>query len=235
MIENYFTQLSAASSANDVLSELADGAGGEFFHNDNGMKEGLNLLAARPEYVYVLGYSPENLKSDGRYHNLKVVVTNSKDLTLQFRRGYWAPKHATDPAEDAREEIREAVFSREEAQDIPMDLQTEFFKSTETGAELTVVTHLDLKGLKFRKVDDRNNDTLTIVSGLFDSNGNFVNGIQKVVELHLRDQTLAAMQKTRVTMNQTFQVGPGRYVVRVVVRDAEGKTMSARNGGVEIP
>lgn len=116
-----------------------------------------------------------------------------------------------------------------------MDLQTEFFKSTETAAELTVVAHLDLKNLKFRKVDDRNNDTLTVVSGLFDSNGNFVNGIQKVVELHLRDQTLAAIENSRVTMNQTFSVGPGRYVVRVVVRDAEGKTMSARNGGVEIP
>jgi hypothetical protein len=228
-------EIAAAKQQQDVLAELADGTGGTFFHNDNGLKEGLNILAARPEYVYVLGYSPDNLKFDGAYHNLKVTVKSAGNPALQFRRGYWAPKHATDPAEEAREEIREAVFSRDEIQDIPVDLQTEFFKSSETAAELTVVTHLDLKGLRFRKVEDRNNDTLTVVTGLFDSNGNFVSGVQKVLELRLRDQTLAAMLSTRVAMNQSFNVAPGRYIVRVVVRDSEGKTMAARNGGVEIP
>ncbi len=188
-----------------------------------------------PDYVYVLGFSPQDLKNDGSFHNLKVTAKSTSNYSLQFRRGYWAPKRVTDPAEQAREEIREAVFSREEIQDIPVDLQTEFFKSSETTAELTVVTHLDLKGLWFRKADDRNNDTLTMVSSLFDSNGNFVSGTEKIVDLRLRDQTLAAMQAKRVTLNQSFSVAPGRYIVRVVVRDSEGKSMAARNGGVEIP
>ena len=227
--------LSAANQTQDVLGELADGTGGTFFHNDNGLKEGLNILAARPEYMYVLGYSPENLKFDGAYHNLKVSVRNVGNLALQFRRGYWAPNHEADPAEQSREEIREAVFSRDEIQDIPVDLQTEFFKTSDSTAELTVVTHVDLRGLKFRKAEDRNNDTLTVVTGLFDPNGNFVSGIQKTVELRLRDQTLAALPNTRVALNEDFKVAPGRYVVRVVVRDSEGNTMAARNGGVEIP
>lgn len=228
-------QMTAAKQQQDVLGEIADGTGGTFFHNDNGLKDGLNMLAARPEYVYVLGYSPDNLKIDGSYHNLKVTVRNTGAPTVQFRRGYWAPNHATDPAEQAREEIREAVFSRDEIQDIPIDVQTEFFKTGESTAQLTVVTHMDLHALRFRKEGDRNNDTLTMVAGLFDANGNFVSGMQKVVELHLRDQTLAAMSKRPVTMNQSFSVVPGRYLVRVVVRDAEGKSISARNGGVEIP
>jgi VWFA-related protein len=227
--------ISAANQAQDVLGELADGTGGTFFHNDNGLKEGLNILAARPEYMYVLGYSPENLKFDGAYHNLKVSVRNVGNIALQFRRGYWAPNHETDPAEQSREEIREAVFSRDEIQDIPVDLQTEFFKTSDSTAELTVVTHVDLRGLKFRKAEDRNNDTLTVVTGLFDPNGNFVSGLQKVVELRLRDQTLAAIPNSRIALNESFKVGPGRYIVRVVVRDAEGNTMAARNGGVEIP
>jgi VWFA-related protein len=78
-------------TADNVLAELADGTGGTFFHNDNDLKGGLNLLAARPEYVYVLGFSPQALKFDGAYHGLKVTVKNSSGLTLQARRGYWAP------------------------------------------------------------------------------------------------------------------------------------------------
>jgi VWFA-related protein len=237
IISGYLAEagITAAKQQQDVLAEIADGTGGTFFHNDNGLKEGLNILAARPEYLYVLGYSPQDLKTDGSYHSLKVTVRNAGNAALQFRRGYWAPQRATDPAEEDREEIREAVFSRDEIQDIPVDLQTEFFKTAESTAELTVVTHLDLKGLRFRKVEDRNKDTLTVVTGLFDSNGNFVSGVEKVVELRLRDQTLAAMLNTRVTMNQSFSVASGRYFIRVVVRDSEGKTMAARNGGVEVP
>lgn len=225
----------AAMEAADVLADMANGTGGTFFHDNNDLKGGLNILAGRPDYVYVLGFSPQDLKNDGSFHNLKVAVKGGNNYSLQVRRGYWAPTHATDPAEQSREEIREAVFSREEIQDIPVDLQTEFFKSSETTAELTVVTHLDLKGLRFRKAGDRNNDTLTMVSSLFDSNGNFVSGTEKIVDLRLRDQTLAAMQSKRVTLNQSFSVAPGRYIVRVVVRDSEGKSMAARNGGVEIP
>jgi len=53
--------------------------------------------------------------------------------------------------------------------------------------------------------------------------------------MHLRDQTLEKMRNERITVKESFNVAPGRYVVRVVVRDSEGKTMAARNGGVEIP
>jgi hypothetical protein len=94
--------------------------------------------------------------------------------------------------------------------------------------------------LRFRKVEEankeaRNNDTLTVVAGLFDANGNYISGIERVVELHLRDQTLAGLQSTRISFKETFNVAPGRYIVRMVVRDAEGSTMAARNRGVEIP
>ncbi len=141
-----------ADANKDVMAELADGTGGKFFENDNGLKEGLDQLAAPPEYSYVLGFSPQNLKYDGSYHGLKVTLANGKGLELQVRRGYWAPKHAADAAEQTKEEIREAVFSLEEVRDIPVDLTTEFFKMSDAAAELTVASHLDLNGVKFRTV-----------------------------------------------------------------------------------
>jgi VWFA-related protein len=230
--------IAAATQAADVLAEMAYGTGGTFFHNDNDLKDGLNRLAARPEHVYVLGFSPQELKYDGTYHGLKVTLRKSANLDdnleIQARRGYWAPRHAVDSAEAAREELQEIVFSAEEVQEIPVELQTEFFKPEDFKAELTVVARLNLQSLKFRKAGDRNNDTLTMVTGLFDSNGNYVSGVKRVVEMHLRDQTLAALQ-SGINLKETFNVAPGRYVVRLVVRDSEGHSISARNRGVEIP
>ena len=67
-----------ASLSQDLLGEVADGTGGTFFHNSNGLEEGLKELAARPEYVYVLGFSPDNLKLDGSYHALKVSLKSGR-------------------------------------------------------------------------------------------------------------------------------------------------------------
>lgn len=227
--------LQAATEADDVLAEFANGTGGTFFHNSNDLKAGLNILAARPEYVYVLGFSPQELKYDGAYHALKVTVKNSADLTIQTRRGYWAPRHAVDAAEAVKEEIQETVFSRDEVQGIPLTVQTEFFESGDEKFQLTVTAQLDAKALRFNKVEDRNNDSVTVVAGLFDPDGNYVAGAEKVIDMHLRDQTLEAFESAGINVKQDFNVGPGRYLVRVVVRDSGGKTITARNRGVEIP
>jgi len=85
-------QGAGASSDEDVLSGLADGTGGAFFHDNNDLVEGFRRVAARPEYVYVLGFSPRDLKPDGKFHDLKVTLKDPAKLTLQARRGYYAPK-----------------------------------------------------------------------------------------------------------------------------------------------
>lgn len=225
----------AATQSADVLAELANATGGTFFHNDNDLKGGLNLIAARPEYTYVLGFSPQELKYDGSYHTLKVALKNPAGLTLQARRGYWAPAHAADSAEAAQEELQETVFSRDEVQAIPLQVQTEFFESGDAKYGLTVTAQLDAKALRFTKDGERNVDTVTVVAGLFDPDGNYVAGIEKRLNLRLRDRTLAAFDNAGMNVKEDFTVAPGRYLVRVVVRDAGGKTITARNAGIEIP
>jgi hypothetical protein len=43
-----------------------------------------------PEYIYVLGFSPQKL--DGKFHKLKVTVKGPQKLTVQARPGYYALK-----------------------------------------------------------------------------------------------------------------------------------------------
>jgi VWFA-related protein len=228
-------QRDSALASEDVMGELADATGGAFFHNSNDLQEGLRRLTAPPEFVYVLGFSPLNLKFDGTFHTLKVTLKNPVGLAVQARRGYTAPRHNIDPEEQAKDEIREAVFSREELHDIPVDLNLQFFKSSDVQAKLSVLARIDIRNLRYRKVGDRNNDRLTVVSGVFDRNGNFISGMEKTVELRLRDQTLATLPASGINVRSTFDLTPGSYVLRLVVRDAEGQTMAARNGAVQIP
>jgi len=221
--------------ASGTLAELADGTGGTLFNNNNDLEQGFVRVAQAPEFIYLLGFSPQNLKLDGSYHALKVTLKSLKDATSQARRGYYAPRHEIDPAEQAKEEIREAVFSREEMLDIPLDVETQFFKPSDITATLAVLAKVDIRKLPFRKADGRNNDDLTVVSSVFDRNGNLIKAIQKILEMRLRDETLEKRAAGGITLRSNFDLTPGSYVVRVVVRDAEGQMMAARNGVVEIP
>ena len=219
----------------DVLSELAEGTGGTFFHDNNDLAEGFKRVAAAPDFVYVLGFSPQNLKLDGHFHTLKVSLNSPAKLTLQSRRGYYAPTHLADVEETAKTEIEDALFSREEMHELPTELHTQFYKSSDTAAKLSVLIRVDLKQMRYRKADGRNRNDLTVVAGLFDRNGNYISGIEKKIEMRLRDETLANKVANGITVKSSFDVAPGSYVIRTVVRDSEGQTMSAANGSVEIP
>jgi VWFA-related protein len=225
----------SAWAEDEVLSDLAYATSGTFVHDNNDLDEGFKRVAATPEYFYTLGFSPQNLKLDGSFHKLKLTLKAPQKLTLLARRGYYAPKHAADPAEEAKQEIEEAIFSQEELHDLPVELHTQFFKSSDEDAKLTVLAHVDVKHLQFRKVDGRNGNELTVVSALFNRNGIFVQGSEKNLRMRLKDETLESKLASGITLKTSFAVKPGSYLVRLVVRDAEGKLMSAENGAIEIP
>jgi VWFA-related protein len=227
-------QTAAANAQDDLLAALADGTGGVFFHNNNDFDEGFRSVAQTPEYSYVLAFTPQDLKFDGSFHALKVTLKNPQKLTLQARRGYYAPRHFADPNEQARQEIEDAMYSQEELHNLPVSLHTQFFKASDEDAKLVVLAHVDVQHLHFRKVEGRNDNVLTCVSALFNRNGNFVQGTQKIVTMHLKDETLEHKLGSGITLKTSFDVKPGSYLVRLVVRDQEGQLMSAENGTVEI-
>ena len=75
----------------NVLSELADGTGGTYFHNSNDLEGGFRRLTIVPEYSYLLEFSLDQVKLDNKYHRLKVTI-DQNGLQVQARRGYFAAK-----------------------------------------------------------------------------------------------------------------------------------------------
>jgi VWFA-related protein len=219
----------------DVLSDLAYSTGGFYFRNNNDLDAGFRMTAAEPEVSYLLAFVPANLKNDGKFHALSVKLTTKEKYTVQARRGFFAPKRGVTPEQLAKQDIEDALFSQEEQQSVPIQLHLQYFKSDANNAKLSVLTHVDLNHVDFEKSQGRNWDDLTIVAALFDRNGNFITGEEKTLELRLKDATLVRLDQTGVTVKTNFDVKPGGYLVRLVVRDGKAAQLSARNGVVEIP
>src|SRR5580658_3732924 len=219
----------------DVLAEFAYGTGGFYFRNNNDLDAGFRTTAAEPEVSYLLAFVPSDLKNDGKFHSINVKLATKEKYTVQARRGFFAPKRGETPEQLAKQDIEDALFSQDEQQSLPIQMHLQYYKSDAQNAKLSVLSHVDLTHVSFEKSQGRNWDDLTIVAALFDRNGNFITGTEQTLELRLKDATLARLDQTGVTVKTNFDVKPGGYLVRLVVRDSKAAQLSARNGVVEIP
>lgn len=234
--ERLMFRTQAQTANTEVLTTLADGTGGLAFHNSNDLVGGLRMIAAAPSVSYLLAFTPHNFKYDGKFHSLKVKLATKQRVTIEARKGFFAPKHSVSVEEAAKQEIEEALFSQDVQQGPPIELHTQFYKVDAADAKLAVMTHVDLAHLRFQKTAaGRNDDQLTIVTALFDADGNVVSAIEKTVQMRLLDATLARLSRTGLTVKTSFDVKTGDYLVRLVVRDSNGDRLSTENGTVEIP
>lgn len=74
---------------NTAMIDFAESTGGRFFKNNNDFLRGFNELAL-PETSYVLGFSPNQLKHDGKFHQLKIAVKAPGTFSVSARHGYFA-------------------------------------------------------------------------------------------------------------------------------------------------
>jgi hypothetical protein len=221
----------------DPLAAISEGTGGRFFHNSNDMSRGFRELAMAPEVSYVLGFTPENARDDGAFHELKVKLANSHGLKVEARRGYYAPAPPTK-AETATSEKLSAldrqVLTTDTLTDVNADITTQSAKSANGEISLNVGIHVDVHGLPFQRQKDRHVERILIITVLFDTEDRFVAGVQQVVDLSLKDATLAQLNRSGLTANVSMKQQPGTYRLREVVLEAGSGHMATLNRTVEI-
>ena len=85
------------------------------------------------------------------------MIAKGKKYQFQARNGYYASKSKTplgNPAEEAKQEVQDPLFSRDETVSIPLKLEATSRHIDAASAHLTVLTHLDIRGIQFGKSPD---------------------------------------------------------------------------------
>ena len=220
---------------NDPMALLAEGTGGQFFHNNNDLSRGLRELAATPEVSYVIGFSPENLKTDGRFHTLKVRLAVRGHFTVHARRGYYAPTKAAAAQPSPLEKLDAEVLASDSISDIGTEVTTESAKLDSGESLMKVMIHVEVGNLPFQHRGDRSVEKLRSVIALFDRQGNFLAGVEAQVDLAVKDATLAQISGRGLDQRVSLQAPPGTYRLRQVVQELVQGRMGALSRQVEIP
>jgi VWFA-related protein len=224
-----------AVAMSGVLAYLSSDTGGVFFHNSNDFAEGFREAAAVPEVYYVLSFSPQDVKLNGKFHSLKVSLTNPGHLSVQARRGYFASEATLVEKSPGASELERAVFSLEEVHGLPAEVSAKVEKLNDQKSKLIVSIHVNIASLRYRQEAGRSVDTLIFDTALFDRDGKYVASKEASIDLNLSDATLERFSKSGIVAQTNFEVGPGTYRVREVVRDRESTGTAALNCDAEVP
>ena len=211
-----------------ALAVLAEGTGGRFIANSNDFIGAYRQLANPPEFIYVLGFTPESVKANGGFHRLAVKLALGGPYDLQARSGYLDPRPGSDRLGQAAPAIRDAVFSRLEIRRLPLELSAQVDRSDATAPKVIVTVSLD------RKQWQSENGPLTAVVALFDGNGSFLAGNQGNLDLKPRAEGDPNGQAP-LLLQTTFPVKPGSYRVRLVIHDGQTRVLEARDHAVTVP
>ncbi len=229
-----FMDASLSTEGND---DLADDTGGFSVRNANDLTRGIERIADESRVYYLLGYIPTNAKQDGKFRKIEVKL-NRKDVKIRARKGYYAPleggKRVAEEKGVARvdPQFQEALDSPYEAGDIPLRMTAYVFGEGLMGkANATVVTEIDVGGFAFEEKEGRSVDTLDflIVAAHRDS-GEFWRYDQKV-NMNLLPATRERLAKSWLPIARDFELAPGAYQAKVVVRDKN----SGKVGSVMFP
>ena len=220
---------STPDAKNDSLATLAAGTGGAFYHNSNDLLRGFRELGMVPETLYVLGFAPSDVASDGRFHSLKVRLKSPNRYSLQSRLGYTAPS-APRSATALPSRLDNALTASEAISDLPVTFSWE---QTETAPEVALSVHLDVGRLRFENKQDRRKQTLTVVVVLMDSSG-FVAGQRSEMTLDLTPATYTKLAQAAVKLKVTLPVPPGTYSARAAAQDGLDGKIAAASGAVEV-
>jgi VWFA-related protein len=220
--------------ANDPMAAIAYGTGGKFFHDNNDMITGLRQAAEAPEGSYVLGFSPDEIKDNGVFHNLKVKVPGEHDVSITARPGYFALSKEQAAPGVKFQKLNKQVMGSDSLTEIAADVTTQSGTLATGEPALKVIVHVPGRSLYFKKENKRHNERLIFVTALFDMQDHYLGGKEVVMDMKLMDATQKQISRDGVDAKSTLQAPQGTYRLRQVVQEVVGGRMSAVSRTIEI-
>jgi hypothetical protein len=127
-----------------------------------------------------------------------------------------------DEAPAIREKVRrfqEGLSANDTLTEIPIELTAETETAPTGDKTLKVKLRVDIRLLPFKQMHGRKTERLIFVTALFNSDDQFLSGVESVMDLSLKDRTLAQLSTSGLIARMSLEVQPGTYRLRQVVQE----------------
>jgi VWFA-related protein len=217
----------------ESLVTLASDTGGKAFLDSNDFTKVFNQVQADTSFYYVIAYQSSNPARDGRYRRINARL-NRPGMKLEFRQGYYAPADFRHSTHDQREEQLDSELNSDlSATDLPVYLSTGYFRLGDNRFYVPVSVVVPGNAVPFSQSNDQDRATLDVEGAAFDSAHHPLARIRDTVKL-----TIPGAQQVRsknVQYNAAFQLPPGKYRLKFVVRENETGKLGSFEATLTVP
>jgi VWFA-related protein len=213
----------------DTMRVFADTTGGRAYFNTNDLAGALSRASDDGSSYYTLSYALDTKNNHPGWRKLKVKV-KGQDYRIRSREGFFVTSTTMDPLSSEGMDIREALTSPLDYTGMPLTVKVD--TPVASGAKKKVGFSL-LVPANAATVDASDNDRLNLEIWYVVRNlkGEDVTHNSKLYNLNLNAAFVAQLQTSGIGYNDTLELPPGQYGLRVVVRD----NITGRVGSVWAP
>jgi hypothetical protein len=225
--------------ASEGAESLAADTGGFTVKNTNDLATGIKRIADETQSYYLIGYNSTNTARDGRFRKISVKVAG-KNLRVRARKGYYAPLDGPAKDKDKKPgvdpQIQAALDSPYPQDQVPLRMTAYVMGESLLGkASVVVAADVDIRAFGFEDKEGRLSDTLEYLMVVAHrESGEFFRYDQKV-EMKLRPETRARLDKSWFGIVKDFELAPGGYQAKIVVRDKNKRHVGTLVHEFEVP
>jgi len=230
----------------ESMGSLADGTGGLLIHGSNDLSMGLDRILRDNDAGYLMAYQPVS-ERDGRFHKIEVRLPGHPGLTVRARKGYvaTAPDRAAadragaaQAASSARreQEIRQGLASLFPLKGVPIRMSADFLDAPPDGPQVLIRAHVDLAGIRFDRAADRQKADVEVLGVVYDESGRIVGEMEgQHADMNLGPASYEQALKQGLRYQRSVPLAPGRYLVRMVAREATFSQLGSAFQWIDIP
>ncbi len=227
----------ARPSGEGTLFNMAHETGGELFRNANNLRDPLNEVLEQTSVTYLLTFERSDLKPDGSFHRLRVKAKLPPGARLSHRAGYYAPRpfKELDPLEKnllAADQIASAAPQR----DLAVDVLAAPFRATAGQAYVPVIIEAGGGSLLAGMTGKEKKLNVEIYAYVSDDKGRMLDFFNRRMGLDLdKGKGRQAILEAGLKYYGHFDLEPGTYHVRVLVRNADTGRTGVETVPVTVP
>ncbi len=229
-------QLNALDSnfqTQETLVTLAADTGGKAFLDSNDFGRVFKGVQDDTSMYYLLGYHSTNTAKDGKYRRITVKV-NRPGVKVDFRRGYYAEADYRHSNKDDRErQLRDELMSELPSTDLPVYLATAYFRVSDNRFYVPLSLIVPGSEIPFSRNRDQDKATLDILALVTDEKKFPFGEIRETVKLAVNASN--EVQRKNVQYDTGLTLPPGKYHLKVVVRENEAGRMGSFETDFTIP
>jgi VWFA-related protein len=213
-------QFDRQSASQDTLASLASDTGGKAFFDVNQFGGVFDRVVSDTSAYYVLGFTSTNPARDGRFRRIKVRVGRT-DLRVEHRSGYYAERDfAHARREDREQQLQDQLLSDLSATDFPVWLQTGHFRTGENRFYVPLSVAVPGAALPPVPPGGQERATFDVIGVVRDEAKRAVARLRDTI--HLSGDNAQDVRRKNVQYGTGFTVPPGKYRLKVVVRENQG-------------